>query len=130
MSCGNVYNTFNISNGGGMRRLLYLGDYITFQDSSPYNMSHSYDISILGYGHLFKQNSWGINCKMLVGRCGKYDESSNPTDTFMVGAGASTSARANCFATGKDASDNMYIKIGSTTLTETQLQSLIALLGA
>lgn len=128
MSNENTYNTFSISNGGGIKRLFYLGDYITFQDSSPYSLAHSYDISILGYGHLFKCSSNGINCKMIVGRCGTFDEASNNTDAFMVGAGASTSARANCFATGKDASDNMYIKIGSTTLTETQLQALLATL--
>ena len=49
-------------------------------------------------------------------------------DVLQVGVGTSTSARANCFTTGTNATDGDYIKIGDTKLTETQLQALLATL--
>ena len=66
--------------------------------------------------------------KAIVGEYGIWDSSNNSTDIFMVGAGTSTSARANCFAAGNDSTNGDYIKVGDTMLTETQLQALLATL--
>ncbi len=55
---------------------------------------------------------------------GKFN-ADNVDALFMVGNGTSDSARSNAFEVLSDNS----IKIGSTTLTETQLQALLALLG-
>ena len=101
-----------------------------------------------GYHELkFTQNGGGLNYALIAGRehqiiwtsdnrvgkaiVGKYgilDGTSTNTDQFMVGAGTSTSNRLNCFATGRTDSGDSYIKIGSTTLTEAQLQALLATL--
>jgi hypothetical protein len=59
-------------------------------------------------------------------------EWNTPTDAvynkFVVGAGSSDSSRANCFATGKDSNNEYYIMVGSTKITEAQLQALLATL--
>ena len=83
----------------------------------------------------------GLNCSTSINDqtfsnraiFGQYNDTSGLSttngqgDILMVGAGTSNSARANCFAAGNDGTDD-YIKVGDTKLTETQLQSLIALL--
>ena len=75
------------------------------------------------YGNLIWGNSHAItdpqNGFSIVGSFG----SSNSTDMFTVGCGTSASARANCFATGNDGT-NDYIYIGDTKLTETELISI------
>ena len=48
-------------------------------------------------------------------------------DYLQVGVGTANNARANCFTTGYDGTDD-YIKIGDTKITETQLQALLATL--
>ena len=55
-----------------------------------------------------------------------YYGTASDDDLLIVGSGTS-SANANCFATGNDGT-NDYIKIGDTKITETQLQQLLALL--
>lgn len=62
----------------------------------------------------------------LFGRYAKYDYNSNPYDILLVGSG--TSSSKNCFAAGDDPNNGCYLKIGSTILTETQLQALLATL--
>lgn len=88
---------------------------------------------ILGVGHNFKEASTRSLSQYagntMVGRYGIFDDSTNANDILMVGAGTSTSDRANCFATGNDGTED-YIKIGNTKITESQLQSLLALLNA
>ena len=106
--------------------------FIADTNSFPYNSlwNSNFSFTILGKGNTIDLTSLTdyekANSPVVVGRYGTYS-STNKTDSLVVGAGAS-GALANCFATGKDASDNMYIKIGSTTLTETQLQALLATL--
>ena len=81
--------------------------------------------TVLGDNNSFTISA-NTNGVALLGSYGTYS-STNSTDKLIVGAGASGTL-ANCFATGKDGSNNMYIKIGNTTLTETQLQALLATL--
>ena len=86
----------------------------------------------VGLGISFKNSSNGfIRFKAAVG---KYNDASgfasnmnNNGDFFQVGVGTANNARANCFTTGNDGTDD-YIKVGDTKLTEAQLQALIALL--
>lgn len=56
---------------------------------------------------------------------GKYNEE-NSEALFIVGAGTSDSARANAFTTGKNSNKEYYITVGSTTLTEKQLQKILS----
>lgn len=59
--------------------------------------------------------------------CGSFNE----VDTeamAVVGAGTSASERANAFTAGKDGSDNMYIKVGKTKVTEGKVKKLLDIL--
>lgn len=58
---------------------------------------------------------------------GKYNVVS-PTAVIMAGCGTSDENRANCFEAGNDDGD-AYIMVGNTKITETQMKSLLALLG-
>lgn len=56
---------------------------------------------------------------------GKYN-SDDEKALFVVGAGISYSVRSNAFTTGKNSSNEYYITVGSTTLTENQLKKILA----
>lgn len=56
-------------------------------------------------------------------------DASEDKDVLTIGCGKKeddTEYRDNCFGTGKDSSNNKYIRIGDTVLTETQLIQLLA----
>jgi len=56
---------------------------------------------------------------------GKYN-SDDEKALFVVGAGISDSVRSNAFTAGKNSSNEYYITVGSTTLTENQLKKILA----
>lgn len=62
------------------------------------------------------------SCQTVIGKCNIED--SNNEYRFIVGNGKDITSRHNAFAVGNDNS----ITIGDTKLTESQLQSLLALL--
>ena len=139
------------STNGTLTNSIVLGDYVKY----PRNVNNSIVIqpdnglktssinrSIVCGSDITQENTYeGFNDSIIVGNYlkvsrnqsglaifGQYsDDSSSNTDRLMVGAGTSTSARANCFSTGNDGTED-YIKIGDTKITETQLQQLLALL--
>lgn len=63
------------------------------------------------------------DCQMVVG---KHNTQESSSDLFVVGCGGSAS-KQNCFSTGKE-NNQCYLKIGSTKITEAQLQSLLQLI--
>lgn len=119
-------NLFTVPDSYNIARALIMTSDLTFNVGTTYSANSTSDIALLGRGHLFQPGASYIKYKYLIGSYGTYT-SSNSTDTFMVGTGTSTSARANCFATGNDGTDD-YIKIGDTKITEAQLQALLATL--
>lgn len=73
------------------------------------------------------ENNVGLYNLTMLGRYGTYSYTNNATDLLIVGGGGPT-APSNCFATGYSTTDGNYIKIGTTKITETQLQALLATL--
>ena len=59
--------------------------------------------------------------------CGSCNADENSA-LFIVGASKDPNNRTNCFSTGTTAEGEAYLKVGDTQLTESQLQSLLALL--
>ena len=51
----------------------------------------------------------------------------NIYDYFQIGSGGDDNNRHNIFAVGNEALDGVYLTLGSTQLTETKLQALLAL---
>jgi len=131
-------NSYNITNLGNNKTscLFNVGDFNEFiAASGPSTYIPLYNSPFVTIGNSNRIDLSGISDSnystthpvILVGRYGQYSFTNNKTDTFIVGAGTSTSARANCFAAGNDGTDD-YIKIGDTKITETQLQALLATL--
>lgn len=123
--------TYKINNlGSGVNCLFNIGDgnEITIgTTSSPYPSVYS-SLATIGCYNIIDITSLSTKNqepKIVVGKYGSIT-STNITDIFAVGAGAS-GALANCFAAGNDGT-NDYIKVGDTKLTEAQLQALIATL--
>lgn len=89
-----------------------------------------YNITIFGGGHEITSGSEDFRNKglFMAGYYGIYNNTTDAGDKFIIGAGTSTSARANCFVAGTNSTDGDYIKIGDTKLTEAQLQALLAAL--
>ena len=61
---------------------------------------------------------------------GKYNLGSvaEANDVLTIGCGEASDSRADCFGTGISSGDEKYIRVGSTTLTETQLIQLIQMI--
>lgn len=64
------------------------------------------------------------SAQSIIGQYNDIDINTKDTDRLIIGCGASNMARENCFTTGKD-NTGAYITIGSTKLTETELQNLL-----
>lgn len=127
---------FTISGtGSGGRALKFRysilsGDYFDFGYPNYYNFQTRYCLFV-GVGHdLSTQFTSGDANREGLVVLGKYGTISNKTAPAMltIGCGTSTSARANCFEAGNNSTDGSYITIGTTKLTETQLQALLATL--
>lgn len=125
---------FTISgNGTGGRALKFRysilsGDYFDFGYPNYSNYQTRYCLFV-GVGHdLSTQFTSGDANREGLVVLGKYGTISNKTAPAMltIGCGTSTSARANCFEAGNNSTDGNYITIGTTKLTETQLQALLA----
>lgn len=90
--------------------------------------------AFIGTGLLYDvnnhQNGDGSSDQQFMLMLGKYNNdecADNTKNQVVVGCGTAWNARANCFATGNDGT-NDYIYIGDTKLTEAQLQALLATL--
>ena len=140
------HNTFtwNSSSYRGTNSVLLAANYVTYiaavQDGNTNVNSHGYQL-ISGVGHLVDLSSytaanapnwqsWNPTAAISKAVVGNYAtiSSTNINDILVVGAGTTTSARANCFAAGNDSTNGDYIKIGDTMITEAQLQALLATL--
>lgn len=120
-----VSNGFTGLNLMGTEQLIILGDQNEYIGNATWPYA-STGACVLGYGNLMTHDKKDYNLgKILMGKCGSLNTTS--TDILAVGAGQSTSSRANCFATGNDGTED-YIKVGETKITESQLQALLALL--
>lgn len=91
------------------------------------NYSNKSETYMLGYNLATQHTSQVI--------AGRFNADVSSKDVLVVGCGHAADVdhgiselRENCFTAGKDGDDNKYIKVGSTTLTEAQLQSLLALI--
>lgn len=93
---------------------------------ADYNAQEYSGCIIVGPGHKISTTigKYGVN---VIGAYGTITNPASPAK-LTVGCGSSTSARANCFETGKNSTDGCYITVGSTKLTEAQLQALLATL--
>lgn len=60
--------------------------------------------------------------------CGQFNADTANHSTLVVGAGTSNTDRKNCFETGIDTNSEKFIMIGTTKITEAQLQALLATL--
>ena len=124
---------FNIKNPGMQNNIFSFGYENTYEGTASSSNYSSNNAIILGVGNIISNKYHNPNFgaqggATVVGRYG-FITSDNNSDMFAVGAGTSTSDRANCFTTGKDRSTNdYYITIGSTKITESQLQALLATL--
>lgn len=95
---------------------------------------------VLGYDSIYIGSSYGVGdwqwlerCSQLtLGEAGYTNISIGGTTANInlgTGSGHNFTVTANNFSSGKT-NNEAYIKIGSTTITETQLQALLALLGS
>jgi len=91
------------------------------------NYSNKSETYMLGYNLTTQHTSQVI--------LGRFNADVSSKDVLVVGCGHAadtdhgvTELQENCFTAGKDGDDNKYIKVGGTTLTEAQLQSLLALI--
>lgn len=127
-----IGNGVNLQYGGGRLNLWYSQ---VFGNETGNTVSGSgnkglYNITIFGGGHEITYGSEDFRNKglFMAGYYGIYNNATDAGDKFIIGAGTSTSARANCFVAGTNSTDGDYIKIGDTKLTEAKLQALLALL--
>lgn len=105
------------------------GSILTGRGNTITNATNVSDYQLNGVALLGRENLLDVSAVvqgiLLTGKYGYFD-STNRSDILIIGAGTSSSARANCFAAGNSSADGDYIKIGDTMLTETQLQALLA----
>ena len=92
------------------------------------NYSNKSETYMLGYNLTTQHTSQVI--------LGRFNADVSSKDVLVVGCGHAADTnhgvaelQENCFTAGKDG-DNKYIKVGGTTLTETQLQSLLAIINS
>ena len=115
---GRWYATFDHS--------LVIGQSLQYTFASNMNTTFQ-GCLIAGNSQLLDIKSSNYLSFSMLGAVGIYDSAANASDRLIVGSG-DQSTRHNCFTTGYDSTNGNYIKIGSTMLTETQLQSLLATL--
>ena len=124
----------NITNGGyqqirnsifmcGLQSQSDLKSQIQISNSSTASIIEG--VSMFGVGHNLTYTTRDASQGVTI--CGRFGNGDASTERFIVGAGTSASARANCFVAGNDGTDD-YIKVGDTKLTEAQLQALLATL--
>lgn len=123
---GNTWFNETASTRRAINASAFIGS--NLQTYNPSNNSNIlYGCAMIGY--YLNGNTYAMDHGTVI--VGKYNKmNTDATEKLIVGYGSDNNNRANCFSTGKDASNNMFIKIGDTILTETQLQALLALLNA
>ena len=101
-----------LNTGSGSSWLQEYNHVLTMKNASNQNIS---GVTMLGVANkvIYDTETNSKGCAIL-GRFGELDAAN---DRFVVGAGTSTSARANCFAAGNDG-DYDYIKIGDVKMSE------------